>query len=149
MTVIKEKNWLLDLNLRLLIYLFIIYMHIDYRKTTLAIIISIIIIGLIAIPLGNPKFIYRAIGLELSFVILSVFLWKGYTQALYACIPISLLVIIGNTLAPPHVNLMLTFSKPLNAIVLIVGGYILQALLIFFSIKYLSEIRSKKLSKTL
>jgi len=93
-------------------------MHIDYRKTTLAIIFSIIIIGLIAIPLGNPKFIYRAIALELSFVILSVFLWKGYTQALYA-------------------------------IVLIVGGYILQALLIFFSIKYISEIRSKKLSKTL
>jgi hypothetical protein len=45
--------------------------------------------------------------------------------------------------------LMLTFSKPLNAIVLIVGGYILQALLIFFSIKYLSEIRSKRISKQL
>ena len=114
-------------------------MYIDYKKTTLAIIFSIIIIGLIAIPIGNPKFIYRAIGLELSFVILSILLWKGYTQALYVCIPISVLVIIGNTLAPPHVNLMLTFSKPLNAIVLIVGGYILQALLIFFSIKYLSE----------
>ena len=124
-------------------------MYIDYKKTTLAIIFSIIIIGLIAIPIGNPKFIYRAIGLELSFVILFILLWKGYTQALYACIPISVLVIIGNTLAPPHVNLMLTFSKPLNAIVFVVGGYILQTLLIFFSIKYLSEIRSKKLSKKL
>ncbi len=124
-------------------------MYIDYKKTTLAIIFSIIIIGLIAIPIGNPKFIYRAIGLELSFVILSILLWKGYTKALYACIPISVLVIVGNTLAPPHVNLMLTFSKPLNAIVLILGGYILQALLIFFSIKNLSEIRSKKLSKKL
>lgn len=124
-------------------------MYIDYKKITLAIIFSIIIIGLIAIPIGNPKFIYRAIGLELSFVILFILLWKGYTQVLYACIPISVLVIIGNTLAPPHVNLMLTFSKPLNAIVLIVGGYILQTLLIFFSIKYLSEIRSKKLSKKL
>ena len=113
----------------------------------LAIIFSIIIIGLIAIPLGNQKFIYRAIALELSFVILSVFLWKGYTQALYVCIPISLLVIIGNTLAPPHVDLMLTFSKPLNAILLIVGGYILQALLIFFSIKYISEIRYKRIIK--
>ena len=60
-----------------------------------------------------------------------------------------MLVIIGNTLAPPHVNLMLTFSKPLNAIVLIIGGYILQLLLIFFSLKYIIEIRSKRLTKTL
>ncbi|HLN34595.1 MAG TPA: hypothetical protein VK250_04865 [Nitrososphaeraceae archaeon] len=140
--VIRLKFAFIDLS-------FYNLMYIDYKKTTLAIIFSIIIIGLIAIPIGNPKFIYRAIGLELSFVILSILLWKGYTQALYACIPISVLVIIGNTLAPPHVNLMLTFSKPLNAIVLIVGGYILQTLLIFFSIKYLSEIRSKKLSKKL
>ena len=147
--IVNKGNWLLDLNFRLSIYLLIIHMHIHYRKTTLAIIFSIIIIGLIAIPLGNPKFIYRAIGLELSFVIISILLWKGYTQVLYACIPISLLVIIGNTLAPPHVNLMLTFSKPLNATVLIIGGYILPALLIFFSVKYLSEIRTKKLSKKL
>ena len=122
-------------------------MHIDYRKITLSTILSIIIIGLIAIPLGNPKFLYRAIGLELSLVIIFILLWKGYTQVLYACIPLSLLVIVGNSLAPPHVNLMLTFSKPLNAIILIVGGYILQILLISFSIKYLSEIRSKRISK--
>ena len=75
--IVNKGNWLLDLNFRLSIYLLIIHMHIHYRKTTLAIIFSIIIIGLIAIPLGNPKFIYRAIGLELSFVIISILLWKG------------------------------------------------------------------------
>ena len=43
---------------------------------------------------------------------------------LYASIPLAVLVIIGNSLAPPHVKLMMTFSKPLNAIVLILGGYV-------------------------
>ncbi|HET9806865.1 MAG TPA: hypothetical protein VFP49_08150 [Nitrososphaeraceae archaeon] len=121
----------------------------DSKKITLSILISIVIVGLIAIPFGNPKFFDRALGLEASFIILTFFIWKGYNKALYACIPIAMLVIIGNTLAPPHVNLMLTFSKPLNAIVLIIGGYILQFLLIFFCLKYIIEIRSKKLSKTL
>lgn len=119
------------------------------KKITLSILISIVIVGLIAIPFGNPKFFYRALALETSFIILAFLVWKGYNQALYACIPIAMLVIIGNTLAPPHVNLMLTFSKPLNAIVLILGGYILQFLLIIFSLKDIVEIRSKKLHKTL
>ena len=123
--------------------------NMDSKKVTLSILISIAIVGLIAIPFGNPKFFDRALALEASFIILTFLIWKGYNKALYACIPIAMLVIIGNTLAPPHVNLMLTFSKPLNAIVLIIGGYILQFLLIFFSLKYIIEIRSKKLSKTL
>ena len=121
----------------------------DSKKVTLSILISIVIVGLIAIPFGNPKFFDRALALEASFIILTFFIWKWYDKAVYACIPIAMLVIIGNSLAPPHVNLMLTFSKPLNAIVLIIGGYILQFLLIFFSLKYIMEIRSKKLSKTL
>ena len=121
----------------------------DSKKVTLSILISIVIVGLIAIPFGNPKFFDRALALEASFIILTFFIWKGYNKAVYACIPIAILVIIGNSLAPPHVNLMLTFSKPLNAIVLIIGGYILQFLLIFFSLKYIIEIHSKKLSKTL
>ena len=82
----------------------------ESKKVTLSILISIIIVGLIAIPFGNPKFFDRALGLELSFIILTCFLWKGYNKAIYACIPIAMLVIIGNSLAPPHVNLMLTFS---------------------------------------
>jgi hypothetical protein len=45
---------------------------------------------------------------------------ERYSKELYACIPIAALVIIGNSLASPHVKLMMTFSKPLNAILLIV-----------------------------
>ena len=120
-------------------------MDIHYRAI-LIILVSITALGIIAIPFGNPKFIDRAIILELSFATLSALLWKGYGKALYACIPIAVLVIIGNSLAPPHVNLMMTFSKPLNAIILIVGGYVLQIALIYTSLRLILNIRSRRLT---
>lgn len=119
-----------------------------YLRTTLVVLIFIVVTGLIAIPFGNPNFIDRAIALELSFVTLSVLIWRGYSKALYACIPIAILVILGNSLAPPHVNLMMTFSKPLNAIVLIVGGYILQIALIYASLRAIINIRSNRMTTT-
>jgi hypothetical protein len=73
-------------------------------------------------------------------------IWKGYSKALYACIPLALIVIIGNSLAPPHVKLMMTFSKPLNAIILIAGGYVLQIALIYTSLKSILDIRSSRLT---
>ena len=103
----------------------------SHIRATLIILVFITALGLIAIPFGNPKFIDRAIILELSFATLSVLIWKGYSKVLYACIPIAALVIVGNSLAPPHVNLMVSFSKPLNAIILIIGGYVLQIALIY------------------
>ena len=120
-------------------------MDIHYRATRI-ILVSITALGIIAIPFGNPKFIDRAIILELSFATLSVLIWKGYGRALYACIPIAVLVIIGNSLAPPHVNLMMTFSKPLNAIILMVGGYVLQIALIYTSLRSILNIRSRRLT---
>ena len=120
-------------------------MELHYRATLITL-VSITVLGLIAIPFGNPKFIYRAIILEISFATLSVLIWKGYNKALYACIPLALLVIIGNSLAPPHVKLMMTFSKPLNAIILIAGGYVLQIALIYTSLKSILNIRSSRLT---
>ena len=117
-----------------------------YYRITLIVLVSIAVIGLIAIPFGNPKFIDRAIVLELTIIALSVLLWRGYHKALYVCIPLATLVIIGNSLAPPHVNLMMTFSKPLNAIILILGGYVLQAVLIYSSLRAIRNIRSKRLT---
>jgi hypothetical protein len=118
----------------------------SHYRATLIILFSIAALGLIAIPSGNPKFIDRAIILELSFATLSALIWKGYSKALYACIPLAILVIIGNSLAPPHVNLMMTFSKPLNAIILIVGGYVLQVPLIYTSLRSIVNIRSRRLA---
>jgi hypothetical protein len=120
-------------------------MELHYRATLITL-VSITVLGLIAIPFGNPKFIDRAIILEISFATLSVLIWKGYSRALYACIPLALLVIIGNSLAPPHVKLMMTFSKPLNAIILIAGGYVLQIALLYTSLKSILDIRSSRLT---
>lgn len=118
----------------------------SYYRATLFVLVCIAVIGLIAIPFGNPKFIDRAFILELSFISLSVLIWKGYRKTQYACIPLATLIIIGNGLAPPHVNLMMTFSKPLNAIILVMGGYVLQGVLIYTSLRSILNIKSRRLT---
>jgi hypothetical protein len=101
-------------------------------------------LGAVAIPFGNPKFIGEAIIVELSFITLSVLVWRGYTKALYGCIALALTVIIGNTTSPAHIHLMTTFSKPANALILIIGGYILQGALIWASLKTVLGIRRSR-----
>ena len=101
-------------------------------------------LGAVAIPFGNPKFIGEAIIVQLSFIALSVLVWRGYTKALYACIALALTVIIGNTTSPAHIHLMTTFSKPANALILIIGGYILQGILIYSSLKAILRIRRSR-----
>jgi hypothetical protein len=104
-------------------------------------------LGVIAIPFGSPKFIGEAIIIELSFITLSLLVWRGYTKALYACIALAVLVVIGNTTSPAHIHLMTTFSKPANALILIIGGYILQGTLIYTSLEAIIRIRSKPLTQ--
>lgn len=99
-------------------------------------------LGVIAIPFGNPKFINEAIALESTFIVLAALIWRGYTKALYACIALSIVVIIGNSTSPAHVHLMTTFSKPANAAILIIGGYILEGILLYISLKAVIRIRS-------
>ena len=94
------------------------------------VLVAISIVGAIAIPFGDPQFLDRAIVLELSFIVLAILTYKGFRKALYACIPLAIIVMVGNSLAPPHVEIMTTFSKPFNAVILIIGGYVLQAALI-------------------
>lgn len=106
-----------------------------------AILAAISVVGAIAIPFGDPQFLDRAIALELAFIALTVLIYRGFRKALYACVPLAALVMIGNSFAPPHVEIMTTFSKPLNAVVLIIGGYILQAALIGTTIY---ELRSRR-----
>lgn len=94
---------------------------------------AISVVGAIAIPAGNPAFIDRAIAVEAAFITLTVLTFAGYKKQLYACFPLAALVMIGNSLAPPHVEIMTTFSKPFNAVILIIGGYVLQGLLVVFA----------------
>jgi hypothetical protein len=106
------------------------------KNQVLIILFSIILIGLIGIPFGNPNFIINAIILEVSFIILSILIAKGIgnNKPFCVCIFLALLIIIGNSLVTAHINRMITFSKPLNTVVLIIGGYLLQGLLIYSSI---------------
>ncbi len=105
------------------------------------VLVAISVVGAIAIPFGDPQFLDRAIALELSFIVLAVMTYKGFRKALYACIPLAIIVMVGNSLAPPHVEIMTTFSKPFNAVILIIGGYILQAALIATTIFQLVRTR--------
>ena len=119
------------------------------KNQVLIILFSIIVIGLLGIPFGNPNFIINAMILEVTFIILAILIAKGIgnNKPLYVCIFLALLIIIGNSLVTAHINRMITFSKPLNTIVLIIGGYLLQVLLIYTSIltiKRRKEIKNPK-----
>ncbi len=95
--------------------------------------ISIIVVGLIGIPFGDPRFIVYAIFLELVYVSLAILVAKGYRKPLYVCILIAIIIIVGNSLVNAHINRIMTLSRPLNTMVLIVGGYLLQGLLVYTS----------------
>ena len=118
------------------------------KNQVLIILFSIILIGLVGIPFGNPNFIINAMILELTFIILAILIAKGIgnNKPLYVCIFLALLIIIGNSLVTAHINRMITFAKPLNTIVLIIGGYLLQGLLIYSSI--LTIKRQKDIQKS-
>ncbi|MGD2106908.1 MAG: hypothetical protein PVH93_04805 [Nitrosopumilaceae archaeon] len=95
--------------------------------------ISISIVGIIGIPMGDPQFLVNAILLESSFIALAaVSVWRLQ----YSVIPnmiIAVIVVIGNTVSPKHIEIMMSFVPAENAIVLIVGGYVLQGLLLVAS----------------
>ncbi|HYO06570.1 MAG TPA: hypothetical protein VER14_06275 [Phototrophicaceae bacterium] len=95
--------------------------------------VSIIVVGLIGIPFGDPRFIVYAIFIELVYVSLAILVSKGYRKPLYVCILIAIIIIVGNSFVNAHINRIMTLSRPLNTMVLIVGGYLLQGLLIYTS----------------
>ena len=98
------------------------------------VLLSIIITGIIGIPYGDPRFIQYAIMLEFIYVALAFFILKGNKKALYICICLAIIIIIGNSFVSAHIHRILTLSRPVNTIVLITGGYILKVLLIYTSI---------------
>lgn len=103
--------------------------------------VVISIVGAIAIPFGATQFLDRAVALELSFIMLAFLTYKGFHKALYTCIPLAIIIMVGNSLASSHVEMMTTFSKPLNALMLIIGGYVLQGALIGTTILQLVRTR--------
>jgi hypothetical protein len=104
------------------------------KRSVVSILIAICVTGAIGIPLGNPKFIIPAISLELIFISLTILSIKKIRYTLIPNIIIGIIIIIGNTVSPQHIDIMSSFTPFGNAIILIIGGYILQSMLIFSSI---------------
>jgi hypothetical protein len=99
-----------------------------------AVLLTIIVIGIIGIPFGDPRFIIYAVLLELSYITLATLIAMDYKKPLYVCIFLAFIIIIGNSFVSAHIHRILTLSRPLNTVVLIIGGYVLQILLIYSSI---------------
>ena len=100
------------------------------KKIIVAVLISTSIVGVLGIPLGDPKFIAEGITLELAFIGLAILSVKNIRYGLMPNIAIACLVIAGNTLSPKHTEIMLSLNPLYNAIILIIGGYVLQGLLL-------------------
>ncbi len=109
--------------------------------------ISISIVGIIGIPMGDPQFLTNAIILESAFIGLTVLSVWRLQYALIPNIIIAIIVIIGNTASPKHIEIMTTFNPIGNAIVLIIGGYMLQGLLLVTSSMELKNRRQSKPKK--
>jgi predicted RND superfamily exporter protein len=67
----------------------------------IAIFEAISVVGAIAIPFGDQQLLDRAIALELVFIFLAVLIYRGFRKALYACVPLGILVMVGNSLGRP------------------------------------------------
>jgi hypothetical protein len=112
------------------------------------VLVSIITTGIIGIPFGDPRFIIYAILLEISYISLAVLIARGYKKPLYACILLAIIIIVGNSFVNAHIHRIMSISKPLNTIVLIIGGYLLQGLLIYTSTVAI-RMQNKKKSKSM
>lgn len=109
---------------------FINFRHMIAQRILVITIIAIAITGIVGIPLGDPRFLGQALGLEFSFIVLAVLSFKKYRYAYIANFVISVFVIIGNTVSPKHLEIMSTMHPLYNGIVLLIGGYILQGFLL-------------------
>ena len=118
------------------------------QKYLVAVLVSIGIIGAFGIPLGDPKFLIQAIILESSFVALAIVSLKNFRYAYIPNFIIACVVITGNTISPKHLEIMSTLHPFYNAIVLIIGGYVLQGLLLVTNGMTLGQYRSDKIEKS-
>lgn len=118
------------------------------QKYLVTVLASICIIGAFGIPLGDPKFLIQTFILESSFIALTIVSLKNFRFAYIPNFIIACLVIAGNTLSPKHLEIMSTLHPFYNAIVLIIGGYVLQALLLITNGITLRQYRTAKIEKS-
>lgn len=97
------------------------------------------VVGAIGIPMGDPQFIVNALVLESAFIVLTVLSVVRFRYILIPCMVLSVLVIIANTASPRHTEIMSSFYPVGNALILIIGGYVLQALILGFSVLFFAK----------
>jgi hypothetical protein len=124
-----------NISFKIIIILLIIRMHPTskmnhFQKSIVSILVAICITGAFGIPLGSPKFLVQALFLEFSFVALAIITAKNFRYSYIPNFIIAAIVILGNTISTKHIEIMTTLHPFYNAIVLIVGGYVLQGLLL-------------------
>lgn len=99
-------------------------------KNLVAVLVAISGVGALGIPLGDPRFIPQALALEGCFIALTLLTAKNYRYVFIPNFVIAVIVIIGNSAFYKHIEIMTTFHPLYNALVLIIGGYVLQGLLL-------------------
>ncbi|MEM0365115.1 MAG: hypothetical protein QXS25_06085 [Candidatus Nitrosocaldus sp.] len=122
------------------------------------VLVTIAVVGALGIPLGDPRFLYTAITLECAYIalaVLALLIGDGVyigsrvgtmvkNRIMIVTVPsiaIASMVIVANTLSTTHLSIMMSLTPLYNALILIVGGYILQILLIISSIYEYSRVR--------
>src|SRR5579863_4695415 len=100
------------------------------QKNVALILAAVSVVGVLGIPLGDPKFIPQALLLEGCFVSLTVLTAKNYKHVYIPNFVLAGIVIAGNSAFYKHIEIMTTLHPLYNALVLIIGGYILQVLLL-------------------
>lgn len=103
------------------------------------VLIAISVVGAMGLPLGDPKFLPVGVALEASFIGLAILSLKKVRYAVMPSIAIACVVIAGNTLSPTHTDIMRTLTPLYNATILMIGGYVLQILLIITSLHTLKS----------
>ncbi len=117
------------------------------QNCLVAVLTSVCIVGAFGIPIGDPKFLIPAIILESSFIALTVISFKNFRYAYIPNFIIACMVIAGNTISPKHLEIMSTFHPFYNAIVLIIGGYVLQVSLLITNGIAFRQYRNAKMEK--
>src|SRR5574340_281913 len=102
----------------------------DQTKRVALVLTAVSIVGIMGIPLGDPKFIGQALVLEGCFITLAILTLKNYKRVYIPNFIVAGVVIAGNSAFYKHIQIMTTFHPLYNAIVLITGGYVLQVLLL-------------------
>ncbi len=114
------------------------------QKSATIILAAVSVVGVLGIPLGDPKFIPQAFLLEGCFISLTVLTAKNYKHVYIPNFVISGIVIVGNSSFYKHIEIMTTLHPLYNALVLITGGYVLQVLLLITN--YLAYRQHKRLT---